>query len=102
MAFHLLKRRRAFAIKRRNCTDKLMNRIFAASLASLFLFAGCGYPGDRPGESCMGTFCGNGKEAETCCTSDECRYLVSDGAEFLCDGKDCFRAATELADYCQN
>ncbi len=74
--------------------------LLALALGAPFvLMAACG----DPTEQCSGyafISCGS-RSVQACCTSTQCRYVVSDGTVFECSGTNCNAAATSLASYCQ-
>ncbi len=56
-------------------------------------------------ESCSGkNTCAKGGTWEACCTSTQCRYVLSDGTSIACNGTDCASgnpsAAKRTADWC--
>lgn len=80
-----------------------MLRFAPLILVAAFL-AACGQSSGRSDETCLAVpgACGN-KTLESCCAAgNQCRYVVSDGTEFPCDGSDCNDAANKATAYCQN
>lgn len=69
------------------------------SLVFLPLSAAC--DGSTESESCGDdNACDNGLSWQACCTASDCRYLMSDGTEFLCDGTDCTNVSGDVAAAC--
>jgi hypothetical protein len=83
---------------------KLKQSLWTIGIAML-LGAGCGGPPSRgePGESCsrVPVSCSKGR-LESCCSSTQCTYRVSDGTDFPCDGRNCNAAAEQAVAYCKS